>query len=344
MLNLLKKGVIAVLTMAFVQANAQQDPQFTQFTHNQILYNPAYAGSIGRPDNSMFQVAMYHRSQWTGSLPRENGMGYQPPVTQTLTLNRPLAVDEEHIERVGGLLTIMNDQIGYLTQRAVNVGASYHVSLHDNSYTKYEYKNLYFGLSFGLRQYGVDFGQLTPKQVGDPVLAEGVQTTFTPDIGFGVLFKTDGYYFGASVPHLLETPIAFNQQGATGKQSRHYYVTGGITLNRAKKFTINPNVFGQYVAGAPFQFSANVIGEYFEMFWVGAAYRMDDAVGLMAGFNLAGVFSDEWANKGGKMLLGYSVDYNISGIPSVNVYSHEVMLTMNFSLEKNRGAKFSSDR
>ena len=168
-------------------------------------------------------------------------------------------------------------------------------------------------------------------------------STITPDIGFGVLFKTDGYYIGGSAPHLMETAISFNDS-SFAKQARHYYFTGGITINRNKNFSITPNILAKYVAGAPPQLNFNVTGSLQENVWLGVSYRTDDAAGLMFGVNIVDMFGDTWSNKGGKMMIGYALDYNLSGISHIQGLSHEVMVIMNFSIEKDRGAKFGGNR
>ena len=80
MMKDLKINSILVFVIALValhKAQAQQDPQYTQYMYNTINVNPAYAGS--RDVMSIFGI---YRAQWVGL----DGA----PVTSTASLNAPI--------------------------------------------------------------------------------------------------------------------------------------------------------------------------------------------------------------------------------------------------------------
>ena len=57
------KSIVFIFMLILLSFNviAQQDPMFTQYMHNPVSINPAYAGSRG----TLNMVAM-HRQQWVG--------------------------------------------------------------------------------------------------------------------------------------------------------------------------------------------------------------------------------------------------------------------------------------
>ena len=58
----MKKNIIILLIFLFaLSANAQQDPQYTQYMYNMNVINPAYAGSV-----EGIGVGMLYRNQWEG--------------------------------------------------------------------------------------------------------------------------------------------------------------------------------------------------------------------------------------------------------------------------------------
>ena len=56
-----KYCIVLLLLLNFLQVEAQQLPQFTQYMFNTISINPAYAGS-----RETLSVVGLHRSQWVG--------------------------------------------------------------------------------------------------------------------------------------------------------------------------------------------------------------------------------------------------------------------------------------
>ena len=48
-----------IILMAFLDANAQQDPHYTQYMYNMNVINPAYAGS-----KESISGGLLYRQQW----------------------------------------------------------------------------------------------------------------------------------------------------------------------------------------------------------------------------------------------------------------------------------------
>ena len=93
MKKILLLGLIVVLISNVGQA--QQDPMFTKYMFNTLIFNPAYAGS-----KEHMSMTLLHRDQWIG-------LSEGRPTTQTLTLHSPIKGN-----RIGVGGSLLHDDIG----------------------------------------------------------------------------------------------------------------------------------------------------------------------------------------------------------------------------------------
>jgi type IX secretion system PorP/SprF family membrane protein len=63
---------------------------------------------------------------------------------------------------------------------------------------------------------------------GDPLIPESKESYVAFDAGLGFYYKADKYYASLSVTHINQPKIKFSK--GTPYISRHYYLTGGYTL------------------------------------------------------------------------------------------------------------------
>ncbi|MBK7970860.1 MAG: type IX secretion system membrane protein PorP/SprF [Bacteroidetes bacterium] len=76
--SMIKKGfAAAAILLGSLSAQAQFEPQFTQYMFNEMFINPAYAGS-----REQVAATMLYRNQWVGL--------EGAPKTQTASINGPL--------------------------------------------------------------------------------------------------------------------------------------------------------------------------------------------------------------------------------------------------------------
>ena len=90
-------------------AMSQQNPMFTKYMFNSLVYNPAYAGS-----KDYLSAAALHRDQWWGL--------EGAPKTQTFTIHSPL-----EDPRVGLGMSFYNDKIGPVDQTYFNTSYAYRI-------------------------------------------------------------------------------------------------------------------------------------------------------------------------------------------------------------------------
>jgi len=170
-----------------------------------------------------------------------------------------------------------------------------------------------------------DGSKANPAEANDPQIPFGSSSSVVPDFGLGVYYQIpQKLYFGLSTTHLV--PGSLKYKNASGsdvnyKVARHYFIMAGYTYNMTQKFDLLPSVFIK-TDGRATQFDVNVNVMYNQLLWLGASYRLQDAVVALAGV--------QWKN----FRFGYSYDFNTSKLNSYNGGSHELMLGYCFKLDK----------
>ncbi|PCI35779.1 MAG: hypothetical protein COB60_01310 [Flavobacteriaceae bacterium] len=298
------------LMLSVVFSFAQQDAQFTQYMHNTISVNPAYAGS-----NVGTSLFLLNRSQWIGL----DGA----PVTVNVSMHAPL-----NNSNVGLGLSIINDKIGPSEESAIAIDFSYTLLMSET-----------YKLAFGLKASGnllnIDFNKLNQYNQNDYSFESNIKNKFSPNVGVGLYMYSDKSYIGLSVPNLLETKH-FDKYANVGVNSLiaqeriNYYLIAGhvFDLNRDVKF--KPAILAKVVQGAPFQLDTSANFLFHEKFTAGLAYRWDVAVSAMVGFQASDSF-----------FIGYGYDLETTRLASYNSGTHEIFLKYDFF---NRFGKVVSPR
>ncbi|MBK8499951.1 MAG: type IX secretion system membrane protein PorP/SprF [Flavobacteriales bacterium] len=271
---------------------AQQDPQFTQYMFNLLALNPAYAGSSDR-----LAIKALTRHQWVGF--------EGAPTTQTLTAHSPI-VNESLC--IGG--TIMRDAHGPVTQYGFMADVAYRIFMGDNK--------LSFGIKGGLNLFQGKFAELNPQTAGDQVFQQNVNSKLDPQFGFGIMHYSDRHYIGISTPKLMHTEffetdsLAFVSDPG---QKAHWFLTGGYVFDMGVYHKFKPTFLVKAVQGAPVSFDLSANFLFYEKFWLGAMYRHQDAVGLLAQYHITDDFT-----------AGYAYDITLSPLRNYSGGSHEIML------------------
>jgi type IX secretion system PorP/SprF family membrane protein len=299
------KNRLILFLGVFISLNyfAQQDEQSSLYMFNSLQFNPAYAGS-----RDALTVSALHRSQWVGF--------EGAPSTQTLTLHAPLT--NEHI---GLGLAVMNDKIGPVNFSSVTANFAYIMRVSRNA-------KLSFGLSAGANMLQANLNKLTLDQQNDPAFANNINNKIAPDFGFGVYYSRERFYAGVSIPNLMETNYANNNDGVklASKDQRHYFLIAGTMLKISNSLSFKPTTLIKVTAGAPIQ--ADVTGSFIilDKFLLGAMYRTGDATGALIGFDLTN-----------QLHIGYSFDWSVGvSTAKYNQGSHEILLRYDFMLKNKK--------
>ena len=297
----MKKYIIIILiTVTGLQSvSAQQDAQYTQYMYNTIAVNPAYAGSRG-----VFSIGALHRSQWVGL----DGA----PVTQTLNFHTPVS------NRVGLGLSIVNDEIGNGTNQDTYFDAAFSYTIPTSEEGK-----LSFGLKAGGHFLNIDFTKL--RNYGAETNLPNIDNKFSPNFGAGVYYHTDKFYTGLSVPNFLQTEhfdnSGTNSSSFLAEERLNIYLITGYVFDLNPNLKFKPAGLLKAVKGAPLQLDVSANFLINEKFSVGAAYRWDAAVSLLAGFQISDQF-----------MLGLAYDRETTdlGATRFNDGSFEVFLRYEF--------------
>ncbi len=304
------KKLITKLSLAFVSltgvAFAQQDPQFTQFMFNRLIYNPGYAGT----SRALCGVVQY-RQQWSSftGAPTSIAAAFDMPVPGLPILG------------VG--LNVISDQIGPDQTLFLRIPIALNFRF-DNGAT------LGAGIDAGIVQKRISSDWIVPEpgKVDNSIPGSYSSTLNNPDLnklsydlGLGVMYNLpDKAYIGISSTH-LPSQILKGEGNIKYTLARHFYAMGGYKFQATRRFGIMPNVMykSDLAAGA---LDANLLFSYglenWEV-WAGPAYRLQAAAGAIIG----GKYTTA---RGLTLRLGYSYDHTITDLRTYAGATHEIML------------------
>ncbi len=299
MKKLFTKVVVALACISNVLI-AQQDPQFTQFMHSKLIYNPGYAGT----SNAICANLLY-RQQWV------NFDG--APQTGLLSFDMPI------LPQLGIGVNLMSDKIGAIESFFGRAAVAYNMNLGQG--------RLGLGIDVGMLQMKISNTWIAPEPGKDDASIPGYQATgsnntnpnlskVTYDLGFGAFYQIPNtMYIGLSSTHLPAQTIKGGGD-VNFNMARHYYFVAGYTFKINPRNTITPNVKVKSDA-ATTQLDVNLTYEYDQFFWLGVSYRMEDAIAPMLGVRLL---------KDKALKIGYSYDYTMSQIKGYTSGTHEIMI------------------
>ncbi len=288
---------IFVLLICTSGVQAQSDAMYSQYMFNSLLINPAQAGSLDH-----INATILAREQWTGLAGR--------PRTQTIALDG-ITHDLKH----GFGLTMLNDKIG--STRATKLSFMYSYRISFTSKTK-----LAFGLQGSGYNFNTDYSGLRVEDGTDPTIGGNTVNLWRPDVGAGAFFHTNHVFMGISAPSILDWDIA-KTGGSTARRGRTWFGTAGVIARVSENVHIRPSVMLKFQPNMPFQADFNIVAFLMEKFWIGGSYRLEDAVVLMAQWQI----NSQWR-------LGYAYDISTSDIRSYSGGSHELMLAFSLHFQR----------
>lgn len=301
----MKKLILLLLVfVAFSsKVEAQQDPMYTQYMFNQLVLNPAYAGSKDR-----LSAMLLYRTQWVGF--------EGAPKTTTFSIHTPFL--KEHMA-VGA--TFVNDEIGIANNLYFTGYYAYRVKLNQNT-------RLSFGLSAEVKRQQLSWSQANPLFQLDPNIPVGDPARTLPNFGAGLYMDNDKYYIGLTVPRIIENQLDFTN-GLSGvessaQQQRHYYLMGGFIMDVSKDVKFKPAMLIKHTPNSPLELDLNVSALFAERIWLGMTFRTGDSFDVIAQFVLD------------KMRIGYAYDYSLTKLNQFNSGSHEIMITIEMD-KKSKG-------
>ena len=272
---------------------------------NTLTYNPGIAGTSG-----MICATALNRQQW---------LGFEGAPSTTL-FNISAPVSPFRIKSGIGLV-VESDNIGF--DKDINLSAVYSYLMDLNI------GKLGIGINLGMINKTLDPKWNIPTGAGftppdqDPLIPINKESFVAFDAGLGLYLKGNKYYAALSVTHINQPKIKFTKEEAEVKTyiSRHYYLTGGYTLQLPNpSLELLPSFFA-YSDGKVVQFNITSLVRYNKKVWGGVSYRAGDA--------LIGIVGLELFNG---IRFGYAYDFPLSDIRKSTSGSHEFMVNYCFDL------------
>ena len=292
---------------------SQQDPQFTQFMFNKLIYNPGYAGTSG----AICGVAQF-RQQWVNFTGAPTTIAFAGDMKVS---SLPLGVG----------VNIISDKIGAMNTFFLRFAGSYNIRIGEG--------NLGLGLDIGLQQRQIDNTWITPEPIKvDPTIPYNKFSKTSYDMGAGAFYQIPKkFYVGLSSTHLPSQTI--KGDGDLGfKVKRHYYFMTGATLKVTPWVSVCPNIlFKSDVASSSLDANLNLL--WFDMAWVGATYRVNDAAALLIGYQGKALAQNALTYK-----IGYSYDFPTSTIKKYTSGTHEIILGVCFTPKVKKITTYANDR
>ncbi len=297
--TLIKYCILAFSILVSGVAFSQQDPQFTHYMYNMSVINPGYA-----TDNlGVINIGGLYRTQWVGAV--------GAPKTVSAFAHSPLG------KRVEAGISIVSDEIGdVVKENNLYADVAYVIPISNSN-------KISFGVKAGATFFDTNFnGFQYTDSAPDPAFANNISRVY-PNIGAGVFFFGDNYYFGMSTPNLLKTKHLEKRDAiqTIGVEEVHYFLTAGYVFQLNPQLKFKPAMMARGVKGAPMAFDVTgnvLINEKLEF---GVGYRFDDSVSGLAAFNITP-----------NLRIGYSYDYTLSNLGNYNSGTHEIFVLFDLNI------------
>jgi type IX secretion system PorP/SprF family membrane protein len=302
-LTLNKKQIFLLLSILLMAcsnrlAAQQQIYAYSQYADNLTPINPAYS--------------MLDRAGSLNLMGRKQFIGIDGAPT-SLLFSGSLP-----IESIGGAagIFVLNDQVAVEKQLEVNAFFAKAIQL-----SAYNY--LAVSLNAGVRNYNANYSSLDAND--DDQFRQDVRET-KPNIGFGVMFYSDKYYVGVSVPELSIRSLGTASVQQANYLKNHFYFSGAYLADLSEDIKFKPSTLVSYVNGSPLL--ADFTGTIFlkEQLGIGAGYRTNKR-----GSGIVSVITNTFK-------VGYSYQFGTSSnnLGGFNTTIHEVSLTYRFGKTSER--------
>jgi len=314
----MRKNVLSILFLFVCLSSvfSQFDAQLSQYMFHNSAFNPAAVG-----EGNLIQITGQHRIQWMG-MPNA-------PQTTVFSVNSPLKIGNS-FHGIG--FRFLNDKAGLFTNQTAQL--------------QYAYKKK---MGKGVLSLGADLGFVSLGFRGDSAYIPTVGEYHDPDdllipttsvsgmsfdMNIGVFYSTPSFYSGLSYTHLNNPTVSLSDDKTDIRLQGTMFLTGGYNWTIPDtKIVVKPSTLLK-TDFSSMQLDLSTRLEYDNKYWGGLSYRIQDAVVILAGINIAGGLS-----------IGYSYDLPTSSIIRVSSGSHEIMLVYGFEyVFEKRTSRFKSIR
>lgn len=323
----LAAAVFLAVVLCVPAAKAQGDAMLTQYWALPTYYNPGAAG-----DTDNLRLRGGGRLQWIGI---DNA-----PKTFVVAADMPFKLFNK---KFGVGLVAQQESMGLFRNLTVNAQIGYKLKLFKGELTgslQIGFLNEQFKGSEVYIPSDDDY-----HQPDDDAIPNRDVSGNALDLGVGLFYTHPKFWAGISLLHANNPTVSFTSEGESASGSSSLPSGDGVakkyqfTAKRAAYFMAGSNipvkntlfeVIPSLIVRSDFTFTDfEITGRlrYNKLFTAGLGYRYNDAISLMLGAEIKGIF------------IGYSYDYHTSDISKASSGSHEIVAGYNLKLdfsEKNR--------
>jgi len=320
---------VLLLLSVTPKAKAQGDALLTQYWALPTYYNP---GAVG--DTDYLRIRGGARLQWMGI---DNA-----PRSFIAAADMPFKLGKR---RLGTGLVVQQESYGLFHNFTLDAQIGYKLKVLKGELTVALSLGLYNQQFKGSEVYIPDDDNFHDS-ADDAIPTRDVAGNAF-DIGIGAFYVHKKFWAGLSILHANNPTVTFSSDTETS--SRAGETGDGSTSEMAKNYQFTASRSAYFMAGSnipikntlfevipslmvrsdftttDFQLTGRV--RYNKLFTAGLGYRYNDALSIMLGAEIKGIF------------IGYSYDYHLSDIAKASSGSHELVAGYNLKLdfsEKNR--------
>lgn len=304
----MRKGISVILLAVSVLINAQDFglPDLSNYQHNWMIYNPAFTGT-----REVLSASFFTRAK---RFSEPGGPFYMQGSIHSPVKNEKLAL--------GVSIYSKNDPayFGSLFTSPVN---------EQSIYANYAYRifagggRVSFGLSAGISLYNQNLEQLPAVNAVDPILfpQDDLKTPALPNFGAGVLYYTDIYFVGLSVPRFFSRDE--NNKFTSGFNYFKPVLTGGYEFVLNKNFTVSPSFYLEYgIKDNTLAYATSLnIALLDQRLWFGTIYKAEKRISFNTNIEV-----------NPKVMLGLSYDYSLD--PALNYFHGSWELVLRYEWRK----------
>jgi len=296
----MKLVYICILQFSFLyQSYGQSEPIFSQYMFNNLVINPAFAGS-----QNNYSSTLIYRDQWIG-VPGS-------PKTTFASLDFP-----KNINGFGFSIMLNNDQIGIQNTNGIVGALSYKQNFIN------ENDELTIGFQFGMANYQANFNTIDLIQKFDPSFTGIYINNWLPNLGVGLLYKNKNYFIGISAPSLLSNKIevsefAIQKTAASGFSIPHYFLNTGYLININEDLILEPSIVFKSIPNYNINSDYNTKLSYKDIISLGLSYRSNTSIASVLQLKLNAMWK-----------IGYSYDRDISNFRIYSIGTNQIVFKYN---------------
>jgi type IX secretion system PorP/SprF family membrane protein len=280
-----------------VKGFAQIGTPLSQFSGNQIVYNPGYAGIY-----DLLSINLTVHKSWIQI----------PGSPQLINLNAHAPFRNQR-HAMG--LVLQNEAQGPLQGN---------FALANYAYKMYFGRSvLSFGVQAGVMVHTINWNKITyVTHENDPYKGEGRVNEAKFDAGVGAYYLAPQWYLGFSVRHLNNPKYNFTKKELEDTKwyseivRPEFIMIGGYNIQANREWSFRPEAFVRYVHNTPLSVNAGVHAYYVNTYGIGINYLTGQK----------GVSFQAKAMFGERFRIGYSYDVFFGDLRPYQRGSHEISI------------------